>query len=201
MKKETKDKIADKLNVDEKQKNYLKNYFLLFILFGSCIFLTIYFCKWYNVYKDYEREIPVIRDSLTEITPIDLEHFVIDTPETIIYMCTANDDTCRSFENDFKKYVKRNDLSESIVYLNLTGVDIDSFINEFNQKYKYKIKLNGHYPAFVAFEDGKVISILQGSKNKKVTISKLQNFLELNLYEEDEEEEMSNSDVVEVKEA
>ena len=199
MKKETKEKIAEKVNVDEKKKNYLKNYILLFILFGSCIFLTIYFCKWYNVYEEYEKETPVIRDSLSEITPIDLEHFVIDNPKTIIYMCTANDDVCRNFENDLKKYVQRNDLSEGIIYLNLTGIDNEEFINDFNQKYKYKIKLNGHYPAFVAFEDGKVVSILQGSKNKKVTISKLQNFLELNLYEEEDED--SSDEILEDKEA
>lgn len=200
MKKEKKEKIVDKLNVDEKKKNYLKNYILLFILFGSCIFLTIYFCKLYNVYEEYEREIPVIRDSLSEITPVDLEHFVIDTPETIIYMCTANDDACRNFENDLKKFVQRNNLSDNIIYLNLTGVNNEEFINGFNQKYNYKIKLNGHYPAFVAFEDGKVVSILQGSKNKKITISKLQNFLELNLYEEEEEEETSD-EIIEEKEA
>ena len=34
----------------------------------------------------------------------DLDHYVLDNPTTIIYMCTANDDECRNFEKDFKNY-------------------------------------------------------------------------------------------------
>ena len=173
--------------MEENKKNYIKNTIILAIIFIVCMCLTLYLCKWFNVYEEYEKEIPVIRDSLGEITVDDLEHYVIDTPSTIVYMCTSNDDVCRSFEKDFKKYIQKNDISDEIVYLNLTGVDIDSFVTNFNQQFQYKIKLNGRYPAFVVFQDGEVTSILQGSKTKKVTISKVQNFLELNLYEEEEE--------------
>ena len=62
--------------------------------------------------------------------------------------------------------------------------------------FPYKNRLNGNYPAFVAFQDGKVVSILQGNSKKKITISKVQNFLELNLQEEEEEIE----EVEEIKE-
>lgn len=181
-------KVKEKINLDEKQKNYLKNYLILIAIFCCCIFLTLYFCKWYEVYQEYEREIPVIRGSLVEINPEDLEHYVADTPSTIIYLCTANDDECRNFEKDFKKFITKNDITDEIVYLNLTNVDNSQFISEFNQKYQYKMKLNGKYPAFVVFQDGEISSVLQGSKNKKITISKVQNFIELNLYEEEEEE-------------
>ncbi len=177
----------EKNNNEEKQKNYLKNYIILGVLFCCCIFLTLYFCKWYDVYQEYEKEIPVIRGSLVEINPDELEHYVVDTPSAIVYICTANDDTCRNFEKDFKKYIRKNDITDEIVYLNLTGVDQDAFVKEFNQKYKYKNKLNGKYPAFVVFQDGKISSVLQASKNKKITMTKVQNFLELYLLEEEEE--------------
>ena len=181
-------KVKEKINLDEKQKNYLKNYIILIAIFCCCIFLTLYFCKWYEVYQEYEREIPVIRGSLVEINPEDLEHYVADTPSTIIYLCTANDDECRNFEKDFKKFITKNDLTDEIVYLNLTNIDNSQFISEFNQKYQYKMKLNGKYPAFVVFQDGEISSVLQGSKNKKITISKVQKFIEINLFEEEEEE-------------
>lgn len=186
-------KIKEKIDLDEHQKNYLKNYIILIAIFCCCVFLTLYFCKWYEVYQEYEREIPVIRGSLVEINPDDLEHYVADTPSTIIYLCTANDDECRIFEKDFKKLINRKGITDEIVYLNLTGVDNSKFVSEFNEKYKYKMKLNGKYPAFVLFQDGKIASVLQGSKTKKITISKLQNFLELNLIVEEEEEEVDQS--------
>ena len=182
-----KNKITEIKN-EEKKKNYIKNYCILIAIFCACIFLTFYFCRWYQVYKEYEREIPVIRGVLSEITPEDLEHYVVDNSSAVVYLCTANTDECRSFEKDFKKYVQKEGLAEGIIYLNLTGVYQEAFINDFNHQYPYKHKLNGKYPAFVVFEDGKVSSILQGGKNVKITISKVQNFLEINLYEEENEE-------------
>ena len=56
----------------------------------------------------------------------------------------------------------------------------DEFINKFNEKYQFKTKLTGNYPAFVIFKDGKVDSVLQGSSDSEVTLSKVKNFLELN---------------------
>lgn len=179
---------------EESTKNFIKNYILLGIIFACTIFLTLYICKWYQVYEDYQKEIPIIRDSLSEITTDDLDHYVIDTPNVIIYMCTANEEVCRSFEKDFKKFVHKNDVSDYVTYLNLTGVEKDSFLDSFNRKYHYKVKLNGNYPAFVAFQDGNVTSILQGTKEKKLTISKVQNFLELNMLEEEEEEDNLESE-------
>ena len=40
--------------------------------------------------------------------------------------------------------------------------------------------MTGNYPAFVIFKDGKVDSVLQGSSDSEVTLSKVKNFLELN---------------------
>ncbi len=188
-------KKVEKKPMDEKRKNYIRNYAILGGIFAVCIFLTLYFCKWYEVYKEYEREIPVIRGSLYEINRDELEHYVVDNSNVILYMCTATSDECRSFEKKFGKYVTRNEIQEEVVYLNLTGIDEEDFLKAFNEKYPYKPKLNGTYPAFVAFRDGKVVSILQMKKNKKVTISKVQNFLELNLQEEEEVEE-TNEEIV-----
>ena len=168
-------------------KSRVKNYIILGFIYLCCISLTLYLCKWYDVYKEYEREIPVIRGSLMEITPEELEHYIVETSSSIIYMCTSTDDNCRLFEKDFKKYISRNDITDEVTYLNLTNTDIASFVDSFNKKYSYKIKLNGHYPAFVAFEDGKVISILQGNKKKELTLSKVKAFLEINLATDEEE--------------
>ena len=49
-------------------KKGFKNYVILIVIFLLGICLTLYLCKWYKVYDDYQKEIPVIRDSLLEIT-------------------------------------------------------------------------------------------------------------------------------------
>ena len=177
--------VESKPKKEEKQKNYVRNYLVLIAVFIAFAIITLYLCKLYKVYEDYQKETPIIRDSLYEIKSEDLDHYVVDTSDVIIYMCTANDDACRFFEKDFKKYVNKNDVAEYVTYLNLTGTDLDEFAKNFNQQYHSKVKFNGHYPAFVAFQDGNVVSILQGNKNKKLSITKVHNFLELYLHEEE----------------
>ena len=164
---------------DDKKKT-IHNYLLLIILFAITAGVVIYLCKWYNVYNEYQKETPVIRDSLMEIGNGDLEHYILDNPTAVIYMCTAKDEECRTFEKDFKKLLKKRDYNNEIIYLNLSDLNQEEFVQSFNDKYNYKIKLTTHYPAFVLFEDGKVVSVLQGNKNKKLTVSKVKQFLELN---------------------
>ena len=126
---------------EEKEKSLFKRYLILVFICLLSVGLVIYLCKWYKVYDDFQREIPVIRDTLFEITDIDLEHYIMDNPSSIIYMCTASNETCRSFEKDLKKLVIKKDYTDVIVYLNLSGLEQEKFVEEFNNKYKFKNKL------------------------------------------------------------
>lgn len=162
-------------------KSSVKNYILLVILFSGCICLVLYLCNLYQVYDQYQKETPVIRGAIQEIVPDDLEHYVLDNPMALIYICTSYQDECRTFEKDFKKYLSKREWNNEIVYLNLSDSNQDEFVALFNSKYPYKkTKLTTDYPAFVLFEDGKVHGILQGKSGKKLTISKVSQFIEIN---------------------
>ncbi|MBE6157384.1 MAG: hypothetical protein E7160_01165 [Firmicutes bacterium] len=158
----------------------IKNYIILIVLFIGGIILTGYSCNWYKIYDEYQRETPVIRGTLSEITAEEIDHYVLDNPTTIFYMCTSKDFACRNYEKDLKKVIESQDLQNNIIYVNLSNVDINSFVDNFNKTYSYKKKLTVNYPALIVFEDGKVTSILQGSNNKKLTVSKTKQFIELN---------------------
>ena len=182
MKKEIKDKHIIKNNI-------VRNYILLFIFIIIGMGLTLYFCKVYKVYDEYQKATPVISGSLSEITSEEIDHYIIDNPSIILYMCTASNEECRYFEKDLKKYVQKESLQDDIVYLNLSSADIDSFINDFNSNYKYKHKLTSHMPAFVSFSDGKITAIVQEKKNKRLSISKVKHFIDI-IKAEDEEVEI-----------
>lgn len=170
--------MADK---QEENKKGLKNYLILIVIFLIGMGLTLYLCKWYRVYDDYQKETPVIRGILLqEIKDDELEHFLVENSESVIYMCTASDPLCRNFEKDLKKLVEKENLNESIVYLNLSNIDQDKFVETFNNKYPYKVKLTTSYPAVVMFDDGKVVNMLQGKKDEKLTITKFKQFIDLN---------------------
>lgn len=168
-------------------KNYLKNYIILILIFVLCIGFAFYLRKQYEVYEAYKREIPIIGDTLSDITIDELEHYVVDNSSVVLYMCTASDEECRNFEKSFKRFVEKKELTDDIIYLNLSDDVNSDFVEYFNDRFSNKTKLKGSYPAFVVFKDGDVEAILQSSSKKKLTVSKVQTFLEL--YMEDDEYE------------
>ena len=162
------------------KKTKAKNYFILVLIFVLGVGITLYLSRLYHVYDEYQKETPVIRGVISEITSEELEHYLLENPTCVLYMCTSSDMTCRNFEKDFKKLIKKDNLQDDIVYLNLSDVKEDEFINKFNDTYKYRDKLTANYPALVLFEDGEVRSILQGKKDEKLTIKKTEQFIDLN---------------------
>ena len=178
----------------KEEKNLFRNYIILAIFVALGVGITLYFCKVYKVYDDYQKATPVIQGTLSEIAPEELDHYVVDNPQTIIYMCTASNENCRHYEKDFKKYIEKESVQDKIVYLNLSSTDLDQFVNDFNSKYKYKQKLVKNIPALVSFSDGKVDALLQEKKDKKLSISKTKHFLDI-IWEAYEEDETTNEEV------
>lgn len=161
-------------------KKGIKNYVLLVLLFMASMLLVLYICEVYKLNQSEKMKVPVIDGALLEIYPNDLDHYILENPTTVIYMCTANDEKCRLFERDFKKLLKRKDYSNQIIYLNLTDLNQEEYIKKFNDKYKYKVEVTTDYPAFILFEDGKISRVLQGNDKKNLSIDRVKQFLEIN---------------------
>ena len=164
---------------ENNSKRIFHNYLILLGIFIVCILFVLYVCEIYKINDAEKKKTPVIDGVLLEIYKEDLDHYIWDNPTAIIYMCTANGDVCRNFERDFNKLLKKKQYSQ-LIYLNLTDLNQEEFLNVFNTTYHYKKQLTSYYPAFVFFEDGKVKSILQGTEKKPLTITKVKQFLELN---------------------
>ena len=164
----------------EEKPNKLRNYLLLLFLFIFCMVIVIYLCQIYKINDEEKKKTPVISGALSEIYYEDLEHYLMDNPTVVLYLCTANDDVCRSFERDFKKLLKKKEYNDQIIYLNLTDLEQEVFVKDFNDTYVYKEKVTVDYPAFVLFEDGRIKAILQGTKEKPLTIVKAKQFLDIN---------------------
>lgn len=172
-------KVTKNKNTDEQKIIPLKNYIILGIILLAVVILVFYLCNLYHVYDDHQREIPVIRDTLSEIQPDELEHYIMENPTTVIYMCTASSESCRDYERDFKRLIEKDDLQDSIIYLNLSNVDQNEFVDKFNTQYPYRISLTKNYPALVVFEDGEIRGILQERKNERLSISETEQFIEM----------------------
>ena len=164
---------------ESKRKIGIKNYLILALIFLIAIVITLYLCNVYNVYKESKRQIPVIRGTLSEITSEELAPYISENPTIMLYMCVASNEKCRTYERDLKKYVIKNELQDSIVYLNLTQEEAANFSEKFNNQYTNSLKLKDNYPAILIFEDGKVTHLLQGKEKENLTITKTKQFMDL----------------------
>lgn len=163
----------------------VKNYFILAVIIIATVLLVWYLCNWYDAYQDYQKTIPVIRGELPEITDAELDHYLLENEEILLYLCTASNEECRSFEGQLKKVVKKEKLENKMTYVNLSSVtNIDEFYREFNENHPYQEKLE-KYPAIIYVEDGTVKNILQGSSGT-LRIGEFQQFLDLNEVGEEE---------------
>ena len=82
-------------------KKRIKNFIILGAIFLLGIGLTLYICNCYQVYDEYQKQTPVIRGTLSEITSEELDHYLMENPTTTIYMCTSSSDTCRNYEKEY----------------------------------------------------------------------------------------------------
>lgn len=157
-----------------------KNYLILLVIFIATFSLVYYLFRWYKVYSDYQNDIPVIRDSLPEISNEEMDHYIEENQTTVIYMCTASDTECRTFEKSFKKLIEKKSLKEYITYVNLTNTDLNNFTTNFNNNYKYKKTLTSTYPALVVFTDGEITDMIEATDKEKLSITEVDKFLKEN---------------------
>lgn len=162
------------------EKGSFKSYLILILVFAIGIGLCIYAFSWYKVIDNNKKNTPIIRGTLTEISSKELDNYILENSNAIIYLCTSDSVRCRNYEKDFKKIIKSKMLQDDIVYVNLTGVNQVKFVKQFNQKYTYKSKLTTSYPAIIVFEDGQIVDLIEYSKKSKLTSKKTIEFLEDN---------------------
>ena len=153
-----------------------KNYLILLIIFTSTILLSLYLGYDYKKMVDTNRLVPVLKGLVPEIYKEELEHFSLENPDAVLYICAADDNKCRSFENKLKSELKDLNI-RNLVYLNIIGQDKKEFANYFNNIFKQKKKLKGEYPTFVIIENSKIKSILE---NEKLKVKELKSFLNHN---------------------
>ena len=158
----------------------VRNYVILGIIIIVTLLGTMYLCAWFRSYNESKITNPIITSTIREVEYNNLDTVLLERDVLIMYMCTTDDSVCRSFEKKFSKYIKDNNLSEEIVYLNLGyQKDETSLLDKVYDNYKSAdlVKKVYDYPALVIFNQGKIIDVLSSS-DKELTIEHVEEFLE-----------------------
>ena len=79
----------------------------------------------------------------------ELDDYLVENKEAIVYVSVLNDEKIRMFENKFKNLIIKNDLNNKVLYLNLTNESV-----EINKKYLSNLS---EVPTLIIFDEGKVV--------------------------------------------
>lgn len=136
----------------------LKNYILLSIVLILTIVVVIYFFLWKNTYEKSKLQTPILDDYLLVINYNELNNYLVENKDAIIYVSKLNDESIRLFENKFKNIINKNNLNNKILYLDLTEeLKENNIVKEINKKYGKEMT---EAPTIVIIKDGKNIKFL-----------------------------------------
>ena len=153
----------------------LKNYILLSIVLILTIVVVIYFFLWKNTYEKSKLQTPILDDYLLVINYNELNNYLVENKDAIIYVSKLNDESIRLFENKFKNIINKNNLNNKILYLDLTEeLKENNIVKEINKKYGKEMT---EVPTIVIIKDGK-ISSFYNIKENKYNIKLLEKYLE-----------------------
>ena len=162
-----------------------KNYVIVSVVCILTIIIVSYFAYWYSVKDSYKVEEQTMSGFLLEFGPDEIinniENYVLDNPECVIYISYGKDEITQDFEKELKNFIEQKKIKSSFVYIDLDNIKNKKFLSEFSEKFfsqslkSKNIKLIKQSNLFV-FKNGKVSDMLYYSK-QSININDIHLFL------------------------
>lgn len=136
------------LEINKKKDIPKKNYFILgIILIISCI-LVYYINAWYSLYQYEKRGNSPITTYMEIINYNEVENYIAENSDAIIYISKSNNLKIRKFEEDNEKLFKKLELNYNILYMDAKYVNKDL-------KIKYNVN---EYPTILFFKNKRLVN-------------------------------------------
>ena len=154
-----------------KKKISTKNYIILGIIILLTVALIIYFYMWHNTYKESLANTNIMDQYLQVINYNELDAYLIENKDAIVYCSISENKEIRSFEKKFKNVIIKNSLKNEILYLDLTEeIKNKKINNELREKNIISM------PSIIIYKDGNPYSIYD-IKSNNYSIEKLKDYL------------------------
>lgn len=140
----------------------LKNYIILCVVILLTVIFVFYVRSWYITNKEYYSKNSVIKDVAHEINIDEIGNYTLESPKFMLYVSSGANVDVKDFENDFKKLIKKLEISEDILYLNVDNVDNDLYfnLNSFASSNKVSSLISESEASLYVFSDGKIVGVL-----------------------------------------
>lgn len=128
----------------------VKNYFILLIIVILVAILTIILT---NIYNNQLRKTSIMYNYLSEIKKNDIDTYLTEKPNIILYISDKYDITNNKIEEKLQNEIIKYNAKDYIVFLNINTKNI-KFIDKLNKKYNGKIEKK--LPVLVVIEDSQI---------------------------------------------
>lgn len=143
----------------------MKNYFILALIFLVTVIGVFYAREWYNTSKEYYAQNSVMTKVVREIKSEEIANYTLENQKFVLYVASGKNIELKDFEDEFKNLIQDMDLVDSVLYMNLDGVDPNGFYdllrNDFSAMSRIKNQIiDDSSASLYVFTDGKITSVL-----------------------------------------
>lgn len=142
----------------------LKNYFILAVILLCTFLLLYYFYMWFDKYEETRLNRPILNKYMDVINYNELDNYLVENPDTILYVSVLNNEKIREFEKLVKKKYKEDMIDNSLLYLDITNTSSREQ-KEMEELYYYNNLNILDVPSVIVFSSGKLSSIYSVSDN------------------------------------
>lgn len=157
----------------------VKNYVILILVFLVTIVAVFYVRDWYNTTKNYYAQNSVMTKVVREIKSEEISNYILENQRFILYVSSGHDSGIKNFEDDFKNLIQGLDITDDVLYMNLDGVNSESFYDLLKNNYvrnsKIKNQIVDSNSSLYLFTDGKVSGVLNNVSD--YSIKRLENII------------------------
>lgn len=140
-----------------------KNYIIVGFIAIAVVILVLYMAKLYNN-VNINKGNSIMSNYLFNVTTNELDSYLLENPNIIIYWANSEDISNSSFEKDLKKYIVKYDLQKNFVFVNTNNISEEE-INNITKKYLNDELKNKNInlkitPNILIVEEGKIVDVL-----------------------------------------
>lgn len=138
----------------------LKNYIILGLVVLLTLGLVYYFYLWYITYEESKLNETIMDRYLEVINYNELNDYIVENRNAMIYTSVLEDNNIRKFEIKFKNIVVKNALKDKILYMDMTDIFKDKIkYTELRNSYQINNYNITDVPCILVFKDAKLVDI------------------------------------------
>ena len=104
-----------------------KNYIIISVILIISVAIVVYLANWYQTTNMYYKNISIIADFIKEVKVSEIDNYITENPDFVIYLANKNEILNVKFEKSLKKLITKNDLQKQFIFVDKSAFDNENF--------------------------------------------------------------------------